>query len=104
MSKWLRKLPGYQTYEPGLERKVLLQLPQFTVMGVLAIAIPSLLARLLLSSKAERIIDILVISTEIFFLSMVLTLAIAALIIMLSKGPAYVADAYPLIESDRPAE
>ena len=104
MSKWLRKLPGYQTYEPGLERKVLLQLPQFTVMGVLAIAIPSLLARLLLSYKAERIIDILVISTEIFFLSMVLTLAIAALIIMLSKGPAYVADAYPLIESDRPAE
>lgn len=104
MSKWLRKLPGYQTYEPGLERKVLLQLPQFTVMGVLAIAIPSLLARLLLSSKAERIIDILVISTEIFFLSMVLTLAIAALIIMLSKGPAYVADAYPLIESDRPAK
>ncbi|MEY4059085.1 MAG: hypothetical protein B7Y05_16140 [Polynucleobacter sp. 24-46-87] len=104
MSKWLRKLPGYQTYEPGLERKVLLQLPQFTVMGVLAISLPSLLARLLLSSKAERIIDILVISTEIFFLSMVLTLAIAALIIMLSKGPAYVADAYPLIESDRPAE
>ena len=104
MSKWLRKLPGYQTYEPGLERKVLLQLPQFTVMGVLAITLPSLLARLLLSSKAERIIDILVISTEIFFLSMVLTLAIAALIVKLSKGPAYVADAYPLIESDRPAK
>ena len=104
MSKRLRKLPGYQTYEPGLERKVLLQLPQFTVMGVLAITLPSLLARLLLSSKAERIIDILVISTEIFFLSMVLTLAIAALIVKLSKGPAYVADAYPLIESDRPAK
>lgn len=97
-------MPGYQTYEPGLERKVLHQLPQFTVMGVLAIALPSLLARLLLSSKVERIIDILVISTEIFFLSMVLTLAIAALIVMLSKGPAYVADAYPLIESDRPAK
>ncbi len=104
MSKWLRKLPGYQTYEPGLERKVLLQLPQFTVMGGLAIALPSLLARLLLSAKAERIIDILVIATEIFFLGMVLTLTIAAIIVMLSKGPAYVADAYPLIESDRPAK
>lgn len=104
MSKWLRKLPGYQTYEPGLERKVLLQLPQFTVMGGLAIALPSLLARFLLSAKAERIIDILVIATEIFFLGMVLTLAIAAIIVMLSKGPAYVADAYPLIESDRPAK
>ena len=104
MNQWLRKLPGYQTYEPGLERKVLHQLPQFTIMGGLAIALPSMLARLLLSPKAERIIDILVISTEIFFLSMVLTLAIAALIVKLSKGPAYVADAYPLIESDRPAK
>ena len=104
MSKWLRKLPGYQTYAPGLERKVLLQLPQFTVMGGLAIALPSLLARLLLSPKAERIIDILVISTEIFFLDMVLTLAIAAMIVMLAKGPAYVADAYPLTESDRPVK
>jgi len=107
MSAWLRKLPGYQTYEPGLERKVLHQLPQlpqFTVMGSLTIALPSLLARLLMSPKAEKIIDILVISTEIFFLGMVLTLAIAAVIVMLAKGPAYVADAYPLTESDRPAK
>jgi hypothetical protein len=104
MSGWLRKLPGYQVYGPGLERKVLHQLPQFTVMGSLAIALPSVLARLLLSPKAERIIDILVIATEIFFLGMVLTLAIAALIVMLAKGPAYVADAYPLTESDRPVK
>jgi hypothetical protein len=104
MSEWLRRLPGYQTYEPGLERKVLHQLPQFTLLGSLAIALPSLLSRLLLSPKAEKIIDILVISTEIFFLGMVLTLAIATIIVMLAKGPAYVADAYPLTESDRPAK
>jgi hypothetical protein len=103
MSKWLRKLPGYQVYEPGLERKVLQELPQFIVSGSLALALPSLLSRLLLSTKAQRIIDILVISTEIFFLGMALTLAIAAFIVMLSKGPAYVADAYPLIDFDSPA-
>jgi hypothetical protein len=102
MSKWLTKLPGYQVYEPGLERKVLYELPQFTVLGSLAIALPSLLARFFLSPKAQRIIDILVIGTEIFFLGMVLTLGIAAFIVMLAKGPAYVADAYPLIDSDRP--
>ena len=102
MSKWLTKPPGYQTYEPGLERRVLRQLPQFIVMGSVAIALPSLLARLLMTPKAERIIDILVISTEIFFLGMVVTLGIAAFIVMLAKGPAYVADAYPLIDSDRP--
>ena len=56
MSKWLTKLPGYQVYEPGLERKVLYELPQFTVLGSLAIALPSLLARFFLSPKAERII------------------------------------------------
>ena len=104
MSKWLRKLPGYQVYEPGLERKVLHELPQFIVFGSLALALPSLLSRLLLSAKAQRMIDILVISTEIFFLGMVLTSAIAALIVMLSKGPAYVADEYPLMDSEKPAQ
>jgi hypothetical protein len=104
MNQWLRKLPGYQVYEPGLERKILHELPQFIVLGGLALGLPSLLARFLLSAKAQRIIDILVIATEIFFLGMVMTLAIAAFIVMLSKGPAYVADAYPLIESNRPAK
>ena len=102
MSKWLRKLPGYQVYEPGLERKVLGELPQVIVFGSLALALPSLLARVFLSTKAQKMIDILVISTEIFFLSMVITIAIAAFIVMLAKGPAYVADAYPLIDSERP--
>lgn len=103
MNSWLRKLPGYQTYEPGFERKVLRELPQIIVFGSLGLALPSLLSRLLLSTKAQRMIDILVISTEIFFVCMALTLAIAAFIVMLSKGPAYVADAYPLIDSDKPA-
>lgn len=102
MSKWLTKLPGYHVYEPGLERKILRELPQFVILGGFALALPSLLSRLFLSYKAQRMIDILVISTEIFFLGMLLTLAISAIIVMLSKGPAYVADAYPLIDSDRP--
>ncbi len=102
MSKWLTKLPGYQVYEPGLERRVLRELPQFTLLGILAIGLPSLLARLFLSAKAQYMTDILVIATEVFFLSMVMTVAIGAFIVMLAKGPAYVADAYPLIDSERP--
>lgn len=104
MNTWLRKLPGYQVYEPGLEKKVLSELPLFITMGMIAIGLPSLLARFFLSTKTQRIIDILVISTEIFFISMAITIAIAAFIIKLSKGPAYVADAYPLIDSDKPAK
>lgn len=104
MNDLLKKLPGYQTYAPGLEQKILRELPQIIVMGVLAIALPSVLARFLLTHKAQQMIDILVFATEIFFLGMVMTLAFAAFIIKLSKGPAYVADAYPLIEADKPAK
>jgi hypothetical protein len=54
MSRFLNKLPGYQTYDPGLETKVLRELPQLTVLGILGIALPSMLARLLLPSRAQQ--------------------------------------------------
>jgi hypothetical protein len=104
MSRFLNKIPGYQVYAPGLEQKVLRELPLFTWMGIVAISLPSVLARLLLSAKAQHMIDMLVIGSEIYFLSMVMTMGIAALIIKLSKGPAYVADAYPLMDFDKPAK
>jgi hypothetical protein len=104
MNQFLKKLPGYQIYAPGLEQKILRELPQIIVMGVIAIALPCVLSRLLLSHKAQQMIDILVFATEIFFLGMVMTLAFAAFIVKLSKGPAYVADAYPLIDADKPAK
>jgi hypothetical protein len=72
------------------------------VLGILGIALPSMLARLLLPSRAQQMIDILVFASEIFFLGMVMTVAFAAFIIKLSKGPAYVADAYPLVDVDKP--
>jgi len=102
MSRFLNKLPGYQVYPPGFEAKVLRELPQLTVLGILGIALPSVLARLLLPNRAQQMIDILVFASEIFFLGMVMTVAFAAFIIKLSKGPAYVADAYPLVDSDKP--
>ena len=101
MSAWLKKFPGYQVYEPGLELQVLEELPQFTIAGSLGIALPSLIARLLLPSKVELIIDIFVIGAEVFFLGLVLTLAITACILMFSRGSTYVADVYPRIGSDK---
>jgi hypothetical protein len=32
------------------------------------------------------------------------TVALLCVIVLIAKGPAYVADAYPLIDSDRPAK
>ena len=81
---------------------MLRELPQLTVLGILGIALPSVLARLLLPNRAQQMIDILVFASEIFFLGMVMTVAFAAFIIKLSKGPAYVADAYPLVDVDKP--
>ena len=43
------------------------------------------------------------ISAVILHWSIVCTVAIAAFIVMVMKGPAYVADAYPLEDSDNPA-
>ena len=42
------------------------------------------------------------ISAVILHWSIVCTVAIAAFIVMVMKGPAYVADAYPLVDSDTP--
>jgi hypothetical protein len=70
---------------------------------------PSLLARLYPWDGSETLvamritsIDIYMISVVILHWSIVLTVAIAAFIVMVMKGPAYVADAYPLEDSDTP--
>jgi len=39
----------------------------------------------------------------ILFWTALFTVAIGAFVVMVMKGPAYVADAYPLSDSDRPA-
>jgi hypothetical protein len=46
--------------------------------------------------------DIYVISLVILHWTVVVTVGIAAFIIMVMKGPAYVADPYPLDDADEP--
>ena len=48
-------------------------------------------------------IDILAIGVVVLHWTLVLTVAIGAFIVMVMKGPAYVADAYPLEDAERPA-
>ena len=47
-------------------------------------------------------IDIYAVSAIILYWNVLLTAAIAAFIVMVMKGPAYVADAYPLDDNDAP--
>lgn len=103
------RLPGFVREPPGRERKVLRSLPSLFLFGTLALGLPSLVARYFpwsgsATDIATRImtIDIYVISLVILHWNILITVAIAAFIIMLMKGPAYVADAYPLDETDAP--
>lgn len=109
MSKYFNKLPGYKTATPGNERWILRQVPFWMLMGSLAILMPSILVRLFPSkppavgiSGSPGFIDILVVATLICYWIVLFTIIIGAYIIVLMKGPAYVADAYALEDSDRP--
>jgi len=97
------RLPGYRKTPPGLERVVLRRLPGLTIYGTLALCLPALLGRLPFFESDERFLastDIWVASLVILHWTVLFTIAIAAFIVMVMKGPAYVADAYPLDEAD----
>lgn len=100
-----RRLPGFTRTVPGRERTILRNLPRAFLLGSLALALPSLLVRLIENGEGSLLatsIDIYVVSLIVLHWTAVLTIAIAAFIVMVMKGPAYVADAYPLQESDKP--
>jgi hypothetical protein len=103
------KLPGFVRTPSGQERIILHRLPKILLLGSLLLALPSLVARLVITAGSEseiatRImtIDIYGISLIILHWTVVFTVAIAAFIVLVMKGPAYVADPYPLEDSDQP--
>ena len=105
------KLPGHTKTIAGLERSVLRRLPRLFVLGTLLLLLPSVLTRLLpwegsAAEVATRIttIDIYTVSVVLLHWTVVFTVAIHAFIVLVMKGPAYVADAYPLAEAENPAE
>jgi hypothetical protein len=99
---WLNKLQGFQRSPPGLEWAIWQRLPRILWIGT---AIPALLALacwwavpMAPVTAAGR--DLLLICYRLLGLvllhwTLVLTLGIGCVIVMLMKGPAFVADAYP---------
>ena len=98
---------------PGLERVLLRKIPKY-LLGSIAIPLfMVLLVRLppveqLFAATAEEIvklhttIDFLALAIFVSILPILLTLLIGCIIVILMKGPAYVADAYELDDADRP--
>ncbi|MYN13964.1 hypothetical protein GSY71_12530 [Pusillimonas sp. TS35] len=106
-----RKLPGYgRPGEPaGLERTILRWTPGAALLGIVVFMGPSLLGWLQAggSSSMSYLLylskyAVYAVGTLILYLNAVFMVATGALIIKLMKGPAYVADAYPLTDADRP--
>jgi len=109
MSNLFNKLPGFKQSPPGREREVLLRLPRLLVLGSVVPCVPSLFVRMWpwegsAVAIATRIttVDIYAVSVIVLHWTVVLTVAIVALIVMVMKGPAYVADAYPLSDAEYP--
>ena len=109
MAEWFRRLPGFRRTPAGIERTILRSLPKVWIYGSLLLMLPSLLVRLGGQAAAESggastamAVDILVVALIFLHWNIVLTLAIGAFIVMVMKGPAYVADAYPLVEAEAP--
>ena len=104
-----KKLHGRRV-PPGLEVQILKKLPKVTLVGSLLIGALSVLVRLLPvqpgvdAAKHIHSVDIFAIASGITFLTGVFTVAIGCVVVYVMKGPAYVADAYPVQHSDRPRE
>ncbi len=105
----LKKLPGFQRAPAGLEWEILRRLPVITVAGTAFLIAGALAAPLfasgadLAAAKFATTVRIALASALVLHWTVVFTAALACLIVVIAKGPAYVADAYELIDSDRPA-
>lgn len=107
--KLLKKLPDSVREAPGLEWVILKKLPLVTLLGTLLPGIASLASRFLApqetlaeAAKYTGMVDIAAFATVVTVWTAAFTVAIGCVVVVLMKGPAYVADAYELVDSERP--
>ena len=104
------RLPGFTKTPPGQERVILRRLPEILSLGHAAagnsvIGWPACFSRRALKREiATQImtVDIYGISLIVLHWTVVFTVAIGAFIVVVMKGPAYVADPYPLEDAEHP--
>ena len=103
------KLPNSRREPPGLEWVIMKKLPMILLAGTLFPIIMSVGSRLFpgAGSAAEiarqvMMVDIMSIATLLTVWTAVFTVAIGCFVVMVMKGPAYVADAYYLQDADQP--
>ena len=109
MNKYFRRLHD-RCEPPGLERAILRLLPKALLIGTMIPVSFSVLVRVLPPAnnvdpaKAVLNVDIFSFATALTFWVAVLTVAIVCVVVAIMKGPAYVADAYPVAHASRPQD
>jgi hypothetical protein len=100
---WLKLLPPTRREPPGFEWFVLRSVPKLMVYGTSLFVIPfAILQYGIEPSSSSKLWELYFIAGLIFFWTMLFTAALCAFIVYLMKGPAFVADAYYLEDSDLP--
>ena len=94
---------------PGMERKILRKMPWLVAGNLVVPVLMMQLARVFLSDPAMADADKYLTGVDIFAIAIgltvataLLTIAIGCVIVMVMKGPAYVADAYELDDRAEP--
>lgn len=102
------RLHGRKT-PPGMEMKILRRMPIIFIIATLLPAALSVISRVLPNgnsaaevSKHIATVDIFVIACIATIWTALLTVTIGCVLVHIMKGPAYVADAYPLDSRDTP--
>ena len=107
MNRYLKRLHD-RCEPPGLEWTILRRLPKALLIGTSIPVALSVIVRLLPPAedvdpaKAILTVDIFSFATAITFSTAVFTVAIGCVVVAIMKGPAYVADAYPVAHAPRP--
>jgi hypothetical protein len=103
------RLPGFARAPAGLEWALIRRLPLVVVAGTAIPLLCLLVVRLAAAwasndaaAKVAMTLEIALVSVTVFYWTTVFTVALGCLIVMIAKGPAYVADAYPLPDADAP--
>ena len=106
--KLFRKLDNHRE-PPGLERVVLKKLPIYLAGGTAVPLLVTILGRLfppegsvLEINKQTHIIDYIAIGAVFTVWTAALTVAIGCLVVIVMKGPTYVADSYYMEDPDHP--
>lgn len=96
-------------YPAGLEWVILKKLPMVLLGGIFIPLFMSIIVRLLPAEESateiarhQTSIDIISVALFVVVFISVFTVAIGCVVVVLMKGPGYVADAYKLEDSDRP--